>query len=102
MNSPIKNASEFSAHLFWDVDSNTVDLLKHRKWLIKRVLEKGTREDWNKVLKHYGKDGVREAVRGMRSLEKKALSFTCVVLELDQSELQCSINRSFHATHWNY
>lgn len=93
---------DFSPHLFWDTPQESVELENHRQWLVKRVLEKGTLADWNHLLSLYDKEGIRESVRSMRSLEKKALSFACAVLDLNQTELRCFINRSSQATHWNY
>ncbi len=95
-------ASDFSPILFWDVAMDSVDLEKHRPWLVKRVLEKGTREDWNLLVRLYQHNGIREAVKQLRSLEEKAASFACAVLKLEQTDLRCSKNRQSPHTHWAY
>ena len=38
--------SKLSPILFWDVDPVTVSWRDHRIWLLQRVLERGTWEDW--------------------------------------------------------
>ena len=38
--------SKLSPVLFWDVDPATVSWGKHRVWLLQRVLERGTWNDW--------------------------------------------------------
>jgi hypothetical protein len=95
-------ASDFSSFLFWDVAVDSVDLEKHRPWLVKRVLEKGTRTDWNLLLQLYQREAIRDAVKQLRSLEKKAASFACAVFDLPQTELRCSKNRQSPHTPWDY
>jgi len=92
----------FSQHLFWDADPETVSIDRHRVWLVKRVLEKGAWEDWLLLLKLLGKAQIREAVKKIRFLEKKALSFACVYLDLDKNQLRCYKQRHSQNPHWNY
>ena len=40
------DVSRLSPVLFWDVDPATVRWDEHRRWLLQRVLERGTWEDW--------------------------------------------------------
>lgn len=80
----------------------SVDFDKHRSWLVKRVLEKGSKQDWDQLQKFYGKPAIAESVKTMRSLEKRAHSFACAMLDLQPTECRCYTNRQSHATHWNY
>ncbi len=90
-----------SGHLFWDTPVENVDVERHRRWLVNRVLEKGTWQDWNRLLQLYGKEGVRDAVKSMRSLEKKAFRFACAVLDIEPSDCRCFTNTRSRAGHWN-
>ncbi len=92
----------FSPHLFWDTDPDRVDIENNRKWLVRRVLEKGLWSDWKLLLALLGEDKIRTAVQEMRHLEGRAMSFACAVLNLEQSQLKCSIQKSSQATPWNY
>jgi hypothetical protein len=38
--------SNYSPNLFWDVDPERLDLERHRSYVVARVLEHGTIEDW--------------------------------------------------------
>ena len=44
--------NNLSSMLFWDTDPSTVQWPKHQKWLMTRVLERGTWEDWRLLCKH--------------------------------------------------
>lgn len=92
----------FSPHLFWDTDPERVDIENNRIWLVRRVLEKGLWSDWKLLLKLLGEDKIRSAVQEMRHLEGRAKSFACAVLNLEQSQLRCSIRMSSQSTPWNY
>ena len=81
----------FSTHLFWDTESSRVDLGVHQTWFVRRVLEKGLWSDWKLMLKLLGRERIRVAVTEMRHLEGRALNFACAVLNLEKSELRCSI-----------
>ena len=43
------DVSKLSPILFWDVDPETVTWANHRRWLLTRILERGTWEDWLEV-----------------------------------------------------
>ena len=44
-----------SAELFWDVARESVDPERHERWLIERVLHRGSWEDWLLIRSHYSK-----------------------------------------------
>ena len=96
------SASDFSAHLFWDVHVDSVDLDQNRSWMVQRVLEKGFLGDWELLKRCYSREELRAAVSSLRSLEKKAASFACAVLDLDPTQLRCYKTSQSPATLWNY
>ena len=44
----------FSNHLFWDVHKEDIDIDRHSKYIIKRVLEYGVWNDWMVLRIYYG------------------------------------------------
>lgn len=93
--------SSFSDHLFWDTRRENIDLSLNKSWLTKRVLEKGTLRDWETLLSLYGKETVRTCVCSLSSLEKKALSYAALILDIDHTSLRCYTNTLSQSTHWN-
>ena len=92
----------FSEHLFWDTDADTICLNKHQSWLIKRVLEMGTLEDWTQLRKSFPLTSIVDAVKNLRQLEKKAANFACAYYEIDPQELRCLKENQSQVTHWSY
>lgn len=44
-----------SSELFWDVSQKDVDPDRHERWLIERVLQRGSWEDWLLIRSYYDK-----------------------------------------------
>mgnify|MGYP007079515753 CR=1 FL=1 len=97
-----KAVNELSPYLFWDVDRKTIKLEKHQAWLVKRVLEKGTLNDWKILQNLLNRDQLKATVKGLKNLEKKAASFACAVLEIEPEELRCYTEKQSLSTHWSY
>jgi hypothetical protein len=63
-----------SPQLFWDVDPETVDTRKNARWLLERVMQRGTWEDWLLVKERYGKDELQALAPALR-LDAKSANF---------------------------
>lgn len=63
-----------SPQLFWDVDPEKVDTKKNARWLIERVIQRGTWEDWLLIIELYGKSGLRAIAPELR-LDPKGTNF---------------------------
>ncbi|GHV23855.1 hypothetical protein FACS189428_7720 [Clostridia bacterium] len=63
--------SLFSKYLFWDTDPAGLDMEKHKKYIVERVLDYGSWEDWLLIRNYYGLDRLKEIALGLRSLERK-------------------------------
>ena len=67
-------AGNFSDNLFWDADCSGLDLVKNRRYVVQRVLERGTISDMKFIFGAYGLSDVVATAKGLRSLDPKALS----------------------------
>ena len=50
--------------LFWDMDADALDVAKHRRAIISRVLNYGTLADWQWIENQYGRNAIRAEVTG--------------------------------------
>ena len=66
---------DFSPNLFWDADPVDLDFAKHKKYVVQRVLERGTLDDMRHMFSMYGFGNVVATSRTLRSLDPVALSF---------------------------
>jgi len=61
--------------LFWDVRPETVDVERHRKWLIRRVLDWGDVPALKWLRQVYGDDALKQVVAENRGLARKTHVF---------------------------
>jgi len=72
-------SDRLSPILFLFLDRKTIDPVKHRRWLIERVLEKGQWEDWILLRDNVGKEDLAaEAVH--LHVDPKARNFLEIYL----------------------
>lgn len=57
--------------LFWDVDPDTIDLDKHARYIIERVLDFGTDEEVRWMYHRYPRSRIREVIDNPRMLHQK-------------------------------
>lgn len=92
---------DFSSYLFWDVDTNTFDLEKHKVFLIGRVLELGQIGDWKHLKSYYGLEIIRDVALHLRSLDPVTLSFVSTIFNIDKSEFRCYKQKQSVQNYWN-
>jgi hypothetical protein len=84
-----KHSSNFSPHLFWDVPKRSVDLDKHSKFIVKRVLEYGLINDWLFIKNYYGIEKIAEIAKSLRTLEPRALSYIANISGTPREKFRC-------------
>lgn len=92
--------TQFSKQLFWDVNPDEIDLEKHRKFIVQRVLERGRDSDWERLKACYTISGIVESAQQLRSLEPSALAFIACVGNVKKESFRCYTWRQSNPTHW--
>ena len=92
----------FSNHLFWDVHKEDIDIDRHSKYIIKRVLEYGLLEDWNLLRSYYGLFKIVEVTKEMRDLEPRALAYISAISKTPKEQFRCYAYRQLNPQHWNF
>ena len=102
----IDNMSEYvkalTPSLFWDVNRDEVDDDRHRRFIMQRVLERGTMDDWRLTKRRYSLPLIVAEAQQMRSLEPRALAFIACLGDVDESSFRCSALKQSHQRHWFY
>lgn len=97
---PSKTPLGLPAALFWDTDPTTLNLDRHAKQIIARVVERGGLEGWHKLRRHYGDDKLRQVVTNLRTLEPRTVNFLCLMLNLTKENFRCCTSRPFPPAPW--
>lgn len=70
--------------LFWDVDRESIDPERNRRFIIERVLARGDEDDFRWAQKVYGNDVLKETLLKAKTLDQKSLSFWCFYFNIDK------------------
>lgn len=100
--SPVYKITDFSPHLFWDVDRNKLDWKKNRSQIVKRVLEYGLLNDWKLIQRYYGVGQIGEICKELRSLDNKSLWFISSLTGIPKKSFRCYILKQSMPRHWNF
>ena len=84
--SPVLKLNE---HLFWDVDTTSVDLDGHARFIIERVVTRGNIDDWRALLTFYGETRIRNEIVAIRSLDPKTLNYLSVYFDIPREKFRC-------------
>lgn len=76
-----------SSHLFWDVEQ--VSWASHKAFLVQRILEYGSLEDFRLLQSKIGLNGIVEIAKQLRSLDHKTLNFIAVIGNCKLNEIKC-------------
>ena len=82
----IKNLSK---RLFWDVDPETIDDRTHCRYVIQRVLERGTLEDIRATIAHYTMPFMIAEAQQIRSLDPVTLAFAACLGNVKEETFRC-------------
>lgn len=92
----------FSENLFWDADPSLLDYDANRKYVIERVVTRGTLDDVRKAFAYYGKDVIIDTVTRLRSLDPRALSFIACITSTPLASFRCYTERQSEKAPWIY
>ena len=85
--------SQLSSSLFWDVVPEEIDDEKNKRFIIQRVLERGSRNDWLLINKKYSLEVIVQESLQMRSLDPKALSYIACMGNVPKEKFRCYISK---------
>lgn len=80
----------FSKNLFWDVAPESIELSRHKKFVIERVLLRGNLADFKQLLQLYTKDEIRDAIRKSKELDPKTQHFCSWYFDIPAEEIHAA------------
>ena len=86
MNEFIKS---LSPKLFWDVDPNEIDEKAHCRYIIQRVLERGSLDDIRATISHYTMPFMIAQAQQIKSLDPVTLAFAACIGNVKEETFRC-------------
>ena len=94
--------NDFSENLFWDADPADLDFSKHMKYVVQRVLERGTLDDIRHMFSMYGFDNVVATSKTLRSLDPVSFSFIVNLSGQPKESFRCYTLKQSSQAPWIY
>ncbi len=79
----------FTPAIFWDTTISQLDAQKHSGYIIERVLNFGTLDDWELLKKIYPKKRIFSESLKLKNLDQKAVSFLSNYFKISKTKFQC-------------
>ena len=86
--------------LFWDVDYTTIQWNKNFRFVIERVLERGTFDEWQEIKRYYGLEKIKEAALQARWLDNTTLAFCSAIFHIPKEQFRCYTLKSSNPAPW--
>ena len=96
------SAADFSPNLFWDINPDELDSEKHIKYIVSRVIEAGTFDDWKLLCRHFTLTTIIKVAQTLRSIEPKSLAFLSVIGHVPIESFRCYTLKQSSQKHWIY
>jgi hypothetical protein len=80
----------FSQYLFWDTPIANIDVQRHKRYIVERVVTRGFLQDFYLLTKMYNTEEIKESLRKSRELDPKTVDFCSYYFNLPKSEMHVS------------
>ena len=75
--------------LFWDTDASTVDLERHRKYVIERVLEFGNEAAYRWLFATFSREDIAAVVKTSSRISRQTATMMANFYGLPKGEVRC-------------
>ncbi len=93
--------SDLSKHLFWDVDTGTLDPEKNKRLIISRVLDYGVMGDWKIIHRYYGIKTIANELTTVRDLSLPSASMVSLLSGVPIEKFLCYTTRQSGQKFWS-
>ena len=80
---------KLSPRLFWDVDPDEIDEQEHCRFIIQRVLERGSLDDIRATISHYTMPFMIVQAQQIRDLDPVTLAFAACIGNVKEETFRC-------------
>lgn len=89
-----------SKQAFWDVDMEKIDYEKNARYVMEKVINRGSFEDIITIKKFYGDIRIRKEIVNAGWLGDKEIYFCCAIFDLKPTDFQCYIKKQLNPQLW--
>jgi len=91
-----------SKQAFWDVDMDKIDYTKNARYVIERVLDRGSFDDFINLRRFYGDNKIKKEIVNASWIGEKEIYFCCAIFNLEPTDFKCYIKKQLNPKLWVY
>ncbi|HMO33645.1 MAG TPA: hypothetical protein PKE63_01615 [Lacibacter sp.] len=76
-------------HLFWDTNTDTLDVQVNKQSIIERVLERGSWSELKELIQLYGREQICIAAKNARWFSEHTMHFVSGYFEIPLENMRC-------------
>jgi hypothetical protein len=88
--------------IFWDADFEAIDWQLKAAYVIERVVNYGSSQDWKTIKQYYGMERIRVITLQLRDLAPQSLSFLSCIFDIPKENFRCYILKRSFPQHGNF
>ena len=94
-------APKLPRELFWDWRFSEIDWQKSYRSIIERVLERGTKKEWEELIRFYGKPTIITALKTeIKFLPNHIIEDASGYFNIDKEDMACYVRKQSRNGHW--
>ncbi len=94
-------APKLPRELFWDWRFSEIDWKKSYRSVIERVLERGTKKEWEELIRFYGKPTIITALKTeIKFLPNHIIDDASNYFNIAKEEMACYVRKQSRNGHW--
>ena len=87
---------------FWNTNMESIDYHKHARFVVEKIVERGTHQDFINLLNFYGFEEVKQLVLKASWLSKMSINFCCTLFRVEPTDFKCYEKKQLNQQHWNF
>jgi len=96
-----KNTIQLNPVYFWDIDFSKIDLKKHKRIIIERIINFGNLSELNSLLNYYGKKEIINTICKLNYIDNKTLNFYSIYFKIQKKNFKCFTRNQSITKLWN-
>ncbi len=87
--------------LFWEYDFEHINWREEAAGIIGRVIERGTHDEWEELVKYYGRVQVIDILKNsIKFLPDEIITDVSEYFEINPRDMQCYTSKQSRKGHW--
>ncbi len=74
---------------FWDIDTNKLDYINHKDYIINKIFNYGRWDDILSIIRFYGMNDVKQSLIEAENMSETALQLASIIFKIPKTHFTC-------------